>query len=109
MRLSPLDPLMFSMQQATAFAHYIAGRYAEAATWAEKAFQEQPNFQPPTRLLAAIEAQSGSLEDARKWIARQCALDPALRISNLKDRVGPFHPEDFARFTEHLRMAGLPE
>jgi len=31
MRLSPLDPLMFSMRQVTALAHDIARRYAEAA------------------------------------------------------------------------------
>jgi adenylate cyclase len=109
MRLSPLDPLMFAMQMVTAFAHHIAGRYAEAATWAEKAFREQPNFLPTIRLLAAINALSGRLEEAHKWVARGHALDPDMRISNLKDRVGPWHPEDFARYVQALRLAGLPE
>jgi len=109
MRLSPLDPLMFSMQLVTALAHYIAGRYAEAATWAEKAFREQPDDLRTIRLMAAINALSGRLEDARKWVARGHALDPDLRISNLKDRIGPFHPDDFARYVQALRLAGLPE
>jgi TolB-like protein len=108
-RLSPLDPLMFSMHQVTAHAHYIAGRYAEAATWAEKAFREQPNLPTTIRLMAATKALSGRLEEAQKAIARGRAIDPSMRISNLKDRVGPFQPEDFARYAEALRMAGLPE
>src|SRR5262249_20408492 len=105
MRLSPLDPLMFAMQMVTAFAHHIAGRYHEAATWAEKAFREQPNFLPTIRLLAASHALSGHLEEACAWVARGRALDPAMRISNLKDRVGPWHPEDFAKYVQGLRLA----
>src|SRR5262249_39090337 len=91
MRLSPLDPLMFSMQQVTALTHFIAGRYAEAATWAEKAFREQPNLLATIRMMAATNALSGRLQDAHKAIARGRALDPGMRISNLKDRVGPYH------------------
>ena len=109
MRLSPLDPLMFSMQMVTGHAYYIAGRYAEAVTWAEKAFRERPNLLPTIRLMAATNALSGRLEEAQKAIARGHALDPDMRISNLKDRVGPFHPEDFARYVQALRLAGLPE
>ena len=42
MRLSPVDSLMFMMQTAMAFAHFIAGRYDEAYAWAEKALQRNP-------------------------------------------------------------------
>ena len=35
MRLSPQDPRMFEMQTATACAHFLAGRDAEALAWAE--------------------------------------------------------------------------
>jgi TolB-like protein len=109
MRLSPLDPLMFSMQMLAGHAHYMAGRYTDAATWLEKALVEQPNFLPTIRLLAASKALSGRLEEAQKVMASGRALDPGLRISNLQDRVGPFQPEDFARYADALRMAGLPE
>jgi hypothetical protein len=30
-------------------------------------------------------------------------------LSNLKDRVGPYRPEDLARFAQGMRLAGLPE
>src|SRR5882672_6584182 len=109
MRLSPLDPLTFLMQSVTALAHFIAGHYSEAALWAAKATEERPNFLPAIRLSAAGNAMAGQLDEARKAIARACQLDPHLRISNLKDRVGPYRPEDLIRFTEALRLAGLPE
>jgi tetratricopeptide (TPR) repeat protein len=36
-RLSPLDPEMFRMQAGTALAHFFAGRFDTASSWAEKA------------------------------------------------------------------------
>jgi TolB-like protein/class 3 adenylate cyclase len=47
MRLNPLDPLSFRAQGGIAFAHFLAGRYDEAALWAEKALRERPNYPPP--------------------------------------------------------------
>jgi TolB-like protein/tetratricopeptide (TPR) repeat protein len=109
MRLSPLDPLMFLMQAVTALAHFIAGDYAEATEWAANAALEHPNFPGAIRNLAASSALSGRLNEAHKALARARRLDPELRLSNLKDRVGPYRPEDFARFAAGLRLAGLPE
>jgi TolB-like protein len=109
MRLSPLDPLMFLMQTVTALAHFVAGQYVEAAEWAARANREQPNFLIPIRILVASNALCGRLDEARNALARACRLDPDLCLSNLKDRVGPFRAEDFARFAEGFRLAGLPE
>jgi len=109
MRINPLDPLIFSMQGPTALAHLLAGRYEEACYWAEKAAQEQPNFLAALRMVAISYAFAGRLEEAREAIARARQLDPDLRISNLKDRIGPFRPEDLAKYVEGLRKAGLPE
>jgi len=109
MRLSPLDPLMFLMKALTGHAHFIAGSYPEAAEWAARAAREQPNFLGAIRNLAASSALSGRPEEAQKALARARDLDPGLRLSNLKDRVGPFRATDFARFVEGMRSAGLPE
>ena len=43
MRLSPIDPSIFAMQQGTAHAHFFAGRYDEALTWAKMALRELPD------------------------------------------------------------------
>ncbi len=110
MRLSPRDPILFRMQGATASAHFFAGRYDEASSWAEKALRENPNLQQALRVAAASHALAGRLEEAQKAIARMRQLDPDLRISNLKDRLPTFRrPEDFARYVEGLRKAGVPE
>jgi tetratricopeptide (TPR) repeat protein len=41
-RLSPLDPLMFGIYSAAAFAHFLARRYDEASLLAEQAVRELP-------------------------------------------------------------------
>jgi len=76
---------------------------------ASKAAREQPNFLGAIRNIAASSALSGHLDEAQKALARVRRLDPELRLSNLKNRVGPYRPADFARFAEGMRLAGLPE
>ena len=109
MRFSPLDPLMFFMHHLTALAHYFAGRYDEAWPLAERASREQPHFIGAVRVAAASYALAGRPDEAQKCIARARQLDPELRVSNLKDRIGPLRPEAFPKYVEALRKAGLPE
>ena len=109
LRLSPHYPHTFNMKNATAFAHFIAGRYAEALSWAEAALSERPDHSPSMRILAASCAMIGLTERAGRAMARLRELDPTLRLSNLKN-INPLRkPEHFARFAEGLRKAGLPE
>jgi hypothetical protein len=100
---------MFLMQMVTSFAHFVAGRDAEASSWAAKSLREQPNFLASLRLSAASNALSGHVDEAKKSVVRARHLDPDLRISNLQDRVGPFRSQDLAKYAEGLRLAGLPE
>jgi TolB-like protein/tetratricopeptide (TPR) repeat protein len=110
MRLSPLDPILFRMQGATASAHLFACRYDEASLWAEKALRQNPNLRQALRVAAASHALAGRLEKAQKAIARMCQLEPDLHISTLKHQLPAFRrPEDLARYLEGLRMAGVPE
>jgi adenylate cyclase len=109
MRLSPVDSLMFMMQTAMAFAHFIAGRYDEAYGWAEKALQRNPFVSPATRIAVASAALLGRSGEAAKYLALLRQLDPGLVVSNLKERVNLRRPDDLARLAEGLRKAGLPE
>jgi tetratricopeptide (TPR) repeat protein len=109
MRLSPLDPLMFYMHHTIGLAHFLAGRYGEAWPLAERASRERPNFMASLRLSAASNALAGRMDEARAFVARARQLDPEMRISNLKDRIGPFRPDDFNHLIDALRKAGLPE
>jgi TolB-like protein/class 3 adenylate cyclase len=110
MRLSPLDPRLTTMRGGTAYAHFLLGRYDEAASWAAMALQDNPDYQPGLRIAAASNAMAGRPEQAHKAMARLRRLNPALRISNLKDVLPPIRrAEDLSRYEEALRQAGLPE
>ncbi len=109
MRLNPLDPETFRMQCGTAFAHLFAGRFDEASTWAEKSILDQPTYITAAAVMAASHALAGRMEEARRAAQHLHELDPALRVSDLKDWLPIRRPEDFARWSEGLRKAGLPE
>ena len=108
-RLSPQDPHMFNMRAGVASAHYFAGRYADASSWAEAAVREQPNHVIAACIGAASSALDERLTKALKEMVRVRQLEPELRLSNLKDLVPLRRPEDFVRLAEGLREAGLPE
>jgi TolB-like protein/class 3 adenylate cyclase/Tfp pilus assembly protein PilF len=109
-RLSPLDPWVAPMRAGTAHAHFFLSRYDEAASWAAMALQDNPNSQPLLRIGAASNAMAGRLDQAQKAVVRLRQLNPTLRVSNLKNVLGPYrHAEDISRYEEGLRQAGLPE
>jgi TolB-like protein/class 3 adenylate cyclase len=108
MRLNPLDPFMFGMQNGTAAAHFLAGRYDEASAWSEKALRGHADYLPAMRMAAASHACAGRLAEAQKTMARIRQIDPELRASRLTDVV-PFRGlEEIARYVDGLRKAGLP-
>ncbi len=108
-RLSPLDPEMFRMEAATSLAHFFDGRFDSASSWAEKALGNLPSLLVAVALLASSHALAGRLVEARQAMRRLRALDPSLRIANLKDWLPIHRPEDYARFADGLRLSGLPE
>ncbi|WP_173510033.1 winged helix-turn-helix domain-containing tetratricopeptide repeat protein [Sinorhizobium psoraleae] len=108
-RLSPLDPEIFRMQAGTALAHFFAGRFDSASAWAEKALGNLPSLLIAVAVVAASHALAGRSDEARQAMQRLRALDPSLRVSNLKDWLPIHRPEDLARFADGLRLAGLPE
>ena len=108
-QLSPLDPHGFRARGGIAFAHFLAGRYEEAITWAEAALRQRPTYQASIRELAAACALAGRLPEAQKAMVRLRQLDPARRVSTVKDWVPLRRPDDLRRLEEGLRLAGLPE
>ena len=109
LRLSPQDSHIMTMYAAMACAHFGAGRYAEAFSWAEMAVREKPTVVVTTGVAAASAALAGRHADAQKMMQLLQQAGPELRLSNLKDVVSYLRPKDFDRWSEGLRMAGLPE
>ena len=98
------------MRIGTAHAHFFLGQFDEAISLAAMALQDSPDAQNGLRISAASNAMAGRPEQAHKAVARLRQLNPMLRVSNLKDLLGPYrHAEDLARYEEGLRKAGLPE
>src|SRR6266853_746274 len=97
------------MRAGTAHAHFFLGRYDQAASWAAMALQDNPDYQPGLHIAAASNAMAGRPEQAHKAMARLRQLNPTLRLSTLKDVLGPWRADDLARYEEGLRRAGLPE
>lgn len=108
-RLSPLDPFSFRTFAAAALAHFVAGRYEDAAIWAQKALQERAHFLPAIRELAASSALAGHQAEAKSAMDKLRRLDPAMRVSNVREWLPFRRPDDLARLEDGLRKAGLPE
>jgi adenylate cyclase len=109
LRLSPLDPRIFIAQSGLAYAHFFAGHNADATLWATTALRQQPNFRAAQFILAACHAMSGRIEEARENCARLMQLNPASRISRIRDRTRFRRAEDIDRLAQALRIAGMPE
>jgi TolB-like protein len=109
MRLSPVDPSLYGMLGAAAYAHFVAGRYDTASSYAEKAMRDRPTFQLAILGFVASSSLAGQLDEAQRRLAKALERNPNLRASNLRD-MAPFRrAEDVAAFAEGLRKAGLPE
>ena len=97
MRLSPLDPVL---------QLFLGGRRSVISSpvgmtgqscGRKKAVRQEPTYLSAVRTLAASNALAGRLEAAQIAVALLRRVDPALRISNLKDVAPLRRPEDLAR------------
>jgi TolB-like protein len=109
MRLSPLDPEMYRMKAGMAAAHMFAGRFDDASSWAEQAFTDLPSFLMVVGVIAACHALAERNEQARQAMDRLRALDPDLRLANLREWIQIRRQDHFETFRDGLRRAGLPE
>lgn len=109
-RLNPMDPFVNGARAGMSHAYFFLDRYDDAALWAATALEDNPDFQPGLRMDAASNAMAGRLERANQAVVRLRQLNPNLRVSNLKDLLGPYRRvEDLSRYEEGLRRAGLAE
>jgi len=108
-RLSPLDPEMAWFLGGIAVAHYVAGRFAEAARCTAEALRLRPGFQGAQRLRCASLAQAGRVDEARSFLATVRREQPQLSIDWIRASVPYQTPELMERFLEGMRKAGLED
>lgn len=109
LQLSPHDPAISNMRRGIAFAYFIAGRYPEAISAAEIVSPLQQNAIFGLSTSAASAALLGRRAEAERMVQALLKVDPALLVRDLRQRFPMKRDEDFARWEEGLRRAGLPE
>jgi TolB-like protein/Flp pilus assembly protein TadD len=108
-RLSPRDTFADDFQLFYAFAHFQAGRYGEAAAFAETAIQLRPEHPFPYVMAAASYGLAGNDKKAAAALANLKTLVPEIAPSNV-EKTAPYGlAEDRARLAQGLRQAGLPD
>jgi tetratricopeptide (TPR) repeat protein len=90
-----------------AVAHYGAGRFAEALRYSSELLKLRPGFQGAQRLRCASLAQTGRIDEARKFLATIRLQQPQLSIDWIKASVPYQTPELMERFLDGMRKAGL--
>ena len=105
MRLNPIDPSTFGMQEGMAHAHFFAGRYDEALSWAKVVLRELPVNHAALRIGATSGALAGRDEEAKGLMARLLEIDPTLCVSSFPTRRSfpPAPYRGYSRFCELYR------
>src|SRR5262245_40282725 len=111
MRLSPHDPIGYHNIVAFAWAHFMVGRYEEAASWCDKALQIRASLPAAFRLKAAACGLLGRVTEAHHAVERLLTLSPSETLSSLKTyyEVPIKKPGRLEALLDGLRKAGLPE
>ena len=108
LQLSPGAPDAYMCIAHIASAHFSAGRFEEAAQWAQRSIDLEKAFVYSHLFLAASYAHLGRIEEAR------IVTDTALALARLHHRTHmnscPMRfPERRKLWIEGLRLAGMPE
>ncbi len=100
MRLSPRGRFG-TVSSAIGIAHFLSRRFDEAVPKLLLAIQDNPNFTPAYRCLAACYAHMGRLDEAREIVARLRAITPLVLDHAMAFR----NPEQRELWLSGLRMA----
>jgi TolB-like protein/tetratricopeptide (TPR) repeat protein len=107
-RLSPRDIFGEEFQLYYAFAHFQAGRYAEAASAAEQAIQQRPGHPVLYIMAAASHGLGGATDKARGLVAQLTNLVPNITSADIEETFPYCQREDRSRLAMGLRAGGLP-
>jgi tetratricopeptide (TPR) repeat protein len=106
--LSPLDPMLYYFNSLAGTANLIDGRYERAIELSIRSLRENRLHTPTLRTLAAAQALSGRLDEARETVSRLRELEPGLTAAALRARYPGRDSPQADRFISALLAAGLP-
>ena len=107
MRMSPVDPQLYSTFTGMGLAFIELRRFDEAIIAGKKALRQNPSYPGPYRCLTSAFAHLGRDAEAREAAARMLEIDPAFTISAWIARSQL--SKSAKLMIEGFRKAGLPE
>jgi adenylate cyclase len=106
-QLSPQDPTIFQLQSALAFAHFTAGNYDTALSWAERALHDRPSHFPALMVAVASAGHLDRQAEAKEFSDRILRLFPYMELRLLSTLIPYSNAEDAERLTQGYRLAGF--
>ena len=108
-RLSPADPQAYFLLNGIAMIHLLAGRFAEAAEFANKSVSLYADGDVVYWILAPALGYLGRAAEAAKAVSKLQSLTPGATVSGFREQL-PFRDEaQLEILLEGFRKAGLPE
>lgn len=108
LQLSPGAPDAFACIAHIAEANFAAGRFEEAAEWAQRSIDLEKDFAFSHLFLSMSRALLGQIEEAREEMKIVLALRPDFTIAGWQ--ADPIKSPDLRRLlVEGCRLAGMPE
>ena len=108
-RLSPMDPYAFYLNNALALAHYVNGTYERAIAYAHTAASQNPSFCANKRFLIVSLVALERFAEARVVGRDLLRLQPDFNLTKYAPSCPLGDPKQVAIFVERLRSAGLPD
>jgi adenylate cyclase len=112
LRLSPRDPERNRWEFFICHAHLHMAEWERAAEWCERSIATNATWWAAYRDLAAADGWLGRTAEGKAAIAELLKLTPGYTVqtnANFKQSDDPTFNKEYARITEGLRKAGLPE
>jgi len=107
LHLMPFEPIRHLNFIGIGCAHFVAGRYDQAAIWARSGVEAHPGSFWAARVLIAAAVHAGARDEARRvrrWLLRR---DPELTVARV-EKAWPFQPAFVTRLCAGLETAGVP-
>ena len=104
--LAPADPLSYSWSTGIGSAHFMAGRYKEAASWYRRVLVERPKGIWVNRFLSASCVLADRKEKARRSFAEFTRAYPDLTVAQVTGAL-PYTPSFLDQVAEGLASVGM--
>jgi TolB-like protein/Tfp pilus assembly protein PilF len=107
LRLSPRDPFAALYNGAAAFAHFVAGDYAEAMRLARDALRHRADFVGAHRVLTSAAGMAGDAQAAAAALIETRRVLPNISLAWLATHIPIRDPAEMEHYLEGFRRAGL--